>query len=62
MKKYQYKIFQADYDDRSATLRSRESELNDFGAEGWELVCIIPLATMGKAASRIAYCFKRPID
>lgn len=50
MKKHQYKIFQADYDDRSVTLRKREAELNDFGAEGWELVCIIPLATMGGAS------------
>jgi hypothetical protein len=61
MKKYEYKLIQADYDDQSATLRNREAELNVLGNGGWELVCIIPLASMGRA-TRIAYCLKRQKD
>jgi hypothetical protein len=58
--KFEYKIVRADFDDRADTLKNDESRLWELGAEGWELVTVLPLAFNGAGAPILAaYYFKR---
>ena len=38
-----------------------ESDINDLGRSGWEMVCALPLAVGYGQTSKVVFVFKRPI-